>query len=188
MKYFISANVISTELLSIGIKSYDGRELYLVSKDIDSKLLTDYESIKAIFDELNTYIYNGLYWKPLEFSFRNAEELIKKHGKSRQEIAEEVYKFCANSKSGNLRDTYLYKEEAAPEFYGFNCEYDYKVFEWLFKDSYIAPIPFPMYWFDMAKYLPAIYVTRVIEKTGNTNLDEAIWLLKVFKRLEVVDQ
>jgi len=92
-----------------------------------------------------------------DFSLNNFKRLIKKYGKSNNQIKQEIFHFvCPTSVvsdyagMGSLEDgikTYLAKHP--PEFYGYYADYDWVLFCSLFGRMIDLPKGFPMYCRDL---------------------------------------
>ena len=99
------------------------------------------------------------YNPPIIFTYRNMKKLIKRYGKSNQQIKEVVYNFCSNDyhKGNNLsydeRIKYDLYNDFKPELYGYYSAYDHVVLCWLFGHMIDLPKGFPMFTNDIQQML-----------------------------------
>ena len=77
------------------------------------------------------------------FSKSELKRLIKKYGKTNDQIAKEIKSFCS------IRKITLDKPATKPVFYAYYADYDWVVFCWLFGDMMSLPDGFPMYCIDL---------------------------------------
>lgn len=82
--------------------------------------------------------------------FRYLKKLIKKHGKSNKQIAEEIKEFVYNQSD---EDKYNGTYESKPEFYAYYADYDWVAFCWLFGKMIDLPKGFPWYCRDLKQIL-----------------------------------
>jgi len=163
MKYFLDTEFIegtqkkmlyetkpTIDLISIGIVCEDGREYYAISKEFNLKEAWNREWIKdnvllPIFEELVKLEFEEDFLAFAEYSFnkKDFKTLLKKHGKSNKQIAENVREFVDLQKVSGT-----YKGEDA-EFYGYYSGYDWVIFCWLFGNMIDLPKGFPMYCKDL---------------------------------------
>lgn len=193
IKYGKTKNTI--DLISVGIVAEDGREYYAISKDFNLKeawnrfqykiiehknlpneIIKEYwireNVLKPIFDEHYIDVFGT---NMPTFNFKSFKYLINTIGKTNQEIADKIKKFCTNNRKFkdtipvNIRDTNI----KPINFYGYYADYDWVVFCWLFGKMIDLPKGFPMYCIDLkqilddkANALPNTYITNTItEKT-----------------------
>jgi hypothetical protein len=174
------------DLISIGIKAEDGREYYAISKDFnlkeawtrkDIKYEVDKCGVKVIHDYwLNTNVLTPIFWdlytreyppsvtsSVTHLSYKICKSLLKKYGKSNDQIAEEVCHFIDQRyvdvnypKKGFIYpgDTSIKKVNTTNlEFYAYYGDYDWVVFCWLFGKMLDLPKGFPMYCNDLKQIL-----------------------------------
>lgn len=192
------------DLISIGIVCEDGREYYAISKDFNLKeawnrydwkrksvsdgiagaykvyWLRD-NVLKPIYDELERIEiinYEGFidphYELNLNFNYRRLKRLIKKHGKSNEEIATDIIKFTslkAEGFDGTLNPVSVSRKPTPIEFYSYYADYDWVVFCWLFGRMIDLPNGFPMYCKDLKQESDRIYNLKKEEyaKGGGRN-------------------
>lgn len=137
--------------------------------------------LKPIYDELERIEivnYKGFtdpyYELDLNFTYSTLKRLIKKHGKSNKEIAEEIIKFTslkAEGFDGTLNPVSVSRKPTPIEFYGYYSDYDWVVFCWLFGKMIDLPKGFPMYCKDLKQDSDRIYNLKKEEysKGGGRN-------------------
>lgn len=204
MKYFLDTEFIEgfrkplfgksrhfIDLISIGIVAEDGREYYAISNEFDLKRAWNNEWIRenvlmAVWKDL--YSKEGTYaktyhWNLIEWSYKGLKNLIKWHGKTNFQIAEEVRKFCSHIDRS--------KEIPAPEFYAYFADYDWVLFCSLFGRMIDLPKGFPMYCRDLKQMMDEGNLTkewkqRVCPDPINEHnaLVDAKWNYLLFKAIE----
>lgn len=100
-----------------------------------------------------------------EFTYSHLKSLLKKHGKTKTQIAEEIHAFIYEE---YLKGTGLSYPEAFdysnpkydPEFYAYYADYDWVVFCWLFGRMIDLPKGFPKYCKDLKQLLDHIQETK----------------------------
>ena len=172
MKYFLDTefheyqpqltNINTIELISIGMVSEDGKELYLISRDFSVISAFDNEWLKEnvlrnIFNEFNQ---NG----SQKFDWIGYQEARSGKAFSNREIKEKILGFVGNDEK--------------PEFYGYYCDYDWVVFCWLFGRMIDLPRNFPMYCRDLKQSLDEAVKHRFLSENlsrghSNFNLEKA---------------
>lgn len=194
------------DLISIGIVAEDGKEYYAISKDFnlreawnrfqvneDDDYVLDKNGnevqpkiywirdnvLKPIFNELT--VMNGYDDEYSYFTYNNFKYLIKKYGKTNNQIAEEIKDFIYRDHftriSAERTQVLAYKDESSIEFYAYYADYDWVAFCWLFGKMIDLPKGFPMYCKELKQELDEtaiIYHSRVgtIKKDFNTTLNE----------------
>ena len=181
-KPLFSKGIETIELISIGIVSEDNREYYAISKDFDIKNAWNNEwlrdnVLRLIFKELMEVKGKGKHYLwdiKIEFCYKNLKWLIKKYGKSNEQIADEIFEFVnpkaesntyAWTKHLNKFRTLAYQNENL-EFYGYYSDYDWVVFCWLFGRMIDLPKVFPMMCFDLKQESDRIYNLKKEEYTN----------------------
>lgn len=174
------------DLISIGIVSLDGRELYLISKDFNLReawnrfQLKSMTNIGGIGD---TPTRKKEYWirenvlKPiynhLKKLCKNDQEFIRTHFHTYNSG------FCYNSLKALIKYYGLTNSEIAeqikdfvgpdfthgrnytkPKFYAYYADYDWVVFCWLFGKMMELPSDFPMYCIDLKQVSDEIFDKR----------------------------
>jgi len=171
-KAFMKPNRHFIDLISIGIVAEDNREYYAISKEFDiyaawNKWQTDNNGskvywlrdnvLKIIFKELyhlehsiinSAIVINGKDVSEATFNYDNFKKLIKKHGKTNEQIAEEIKEFVFFGREC----TYGY-QNYKPEFYAYYADYDWVAFCSLFGSMMQLPKSFPMYCKDLKQDL-----------------------------------
>lgn len=168
------------DLISIGIVSDDNRVYYAISNQFNLddawnhyQLDSDSDKEYPIRDTVLFQIFSELDYvhRPLPFTKGNLKKLIELYGRSKKQIAEEIIDFCNPVKIGddgrckctcgtpcpNGRigsQERCSREELlsvnTPEFYVYNCEYDWVVFYKIFGDTIMdLPEEFPLYCKDI---------------------------------------
>ena len=117
--------------------------------------------LKPIWEELslkynaNAYKFNSMslpgYAKiePLPFTLRVFKKLIKKYGKSNNQISKEIEEFVNGERDGEHKIEILGRTDNSIEFYAYYADYDWVVFCWLFGTMINLPKGFPMYCIDL---------------------------------------
>lgn len=102
-----------------------------------------------------------------KMTYNNLKELIKKHGKSNKQIANEIKSFC-----NGYGDTFqpLAKNDKNIEFYGYYSDYDHVALCWLFGKMIELPKGFPMYTIDLKQELD-----RKIEKLSTKEITDIVF-------------
>lgn len=197
------------DIISLGLVSEDNREYYAISKDFNFKeawYRYDLKNGKKVYwlrdnvlmpihYELTNNDHDLTYeeWKLIitkrengkygDRHYNTLKALIKAHGKTNKEIAEEVIEFCEDFGTiynKNKDDKYNYleltddiqnlidnegyvitKEPSKPVFYAYYADYDWVVFCWLFGLMKNLPNNFPYYCRDLKQMADEIY-----ESTG----------------------
>lgn len=187
MKYFLDTEFHeypimghpTIELISIGMVSEDGRELYLLSNqcDLDKAFTNDWLRENVL---MPIYREN----RDLPFSFSELRDVFQSNAA------------CSNAM---IRDTiveFVSNDEDEPEFYGYYADYDWVVFCWLFGRMIDLPKNFPMYCRDLKQmlddYAALVWLTakeakQLIGYPSQENehnaLADARWNLKLYKFL-----
>jgi len=170
------------DLISIGIVAEDGREYYAISKDFNLKeawsrfeLKDDYDvngdlvkNIKKVYwlrENVLKPIYYELIGKDINFhdydkffTYKSFKKLIKKHGKTNKQIAEEIKLFVVGDYNhSDLAGKSFYQAVSAknnpPKFYAYYADYDWVGFCWLFGLMMDLPKGFPMYCNDLKQLM-----------------------------------
>lgn len=186
-----SKNKPTIDLISIGIVCEDGREFYAISKDFnlkeawnryelkpkdaaegynDNYSKKDYwireNVLRPIFDELVEKYNNTMPYVSMisDFSYRNMKTLIKRYGKSNEQIAREIVGFCYEI-DGPVYHLNSHSDSVVPnniKFHAYYADYDWVVFCWLFGRMIDLPKGFPMYCVDIKQVMDE-KVTKVVE-------------------------
>lgn len=185
------------DLISIGIVDEDGREFYAISSEFNLEEAWNRYDLKVNKAFPSGPEYNRVYWirenvlKPIfygwagkdvnfheldNFTYKNFKNLLKKHGKTRAEIAKGVVNFI----TPDLETSYNTEEgESQPELYGYYADYDHVTLCWLFGKMIDLPKGFPMYTKDLKqiigdkKLLPS-------SKNAHNALEDARWNKKLY--------
>lgn len=155
MKYFFDTEFIEgfrkplfgkrshfIDLISIGIVSETGKQLYLVSNEYNYKDADDWVKENVILP---------LYISMVHGDQRNrltVENFHKVLGISNKEIAEQVAIFC-----DCFREQLYWRTNKETEFYAYYADYDWVVFCSLFGRMIDLPKGFPMYCKDLKQML-----------------------------------
>lgn len=163
------------DLISIGLVREDGKELYLLNKDMNTEnaFADDWvreNVLKGIFEELDDLFldeHDG--HPPLEFNEPNFWWLLDKYGSTRKEIKEEILKFVGKN----------------PIFYGFCVSYDHVVLCQLWGKMIDIPKGWRYYSRDLKQTADENdFDTSLIRHTKEHNaLDDAKWNLKLYRQL-----
>lgn len=195
---FKKETVPTIDMISIGIVADDGREYYAVSKDFnlneawnryDIKYVNDgqggrNQKVYWIRENVLYPIYRELYMKEtgittpdvinnLNYIFSDFKYYIEKYGKTNDQIAKEVEKFCTRTYCGT-------------DLYGYYPAYDHVVLMWLFGKMLNRPKGFPMFTNDLKQMLDqklkCIYLPAVgIQTNPNYNLESKLKEVKMYK-------
>jgi len=148
-------------LISIGIVCEDSREYYALNKECD---LNEICKDTWLWEHVITPIYiehvHGDARNYLGLNNNTIKSIFRDSGKSRQEIANEVFAFVNPiSEEGSLNDNQwnkhlnkyrvLASENRSIDFYGYHADYDWVVFCQLFGKMMDLPKGFPMYCKDL---------------------------------------
>lgn len=159
------------DLISIALVAEDGREYYAISKDFDLKAAwnkMDRDGKYWLRDNVLAPIHKDLYAMEtritkehfpnlIDFSYEGLRNLIKWHGKTNEDIKEDILDF-----TGTLQDIGG-RTDRNPEFYGYYCDYDWVVFCTLFGKMIDLPPTYPKYCRDIKQMLD-----EVAERTLDT--------------------
>lgn len=90
-----------------------------------------------------------------EFSFKSLKYLLKKYGKTNEEIAGNVRSFCSwEERYSPIEGVSVFqKKDENPEFYAYYADYDWVVFCWLFGKMMDLPEGFPKYCQDLKQIM-----------------------------------
>lgn len=141
------------ELISIGIVAENGKEYYAICNEFDLAAAWENEwlrenVLKSIHSDLMAM--EGTYTKTyhcnlVDFSLKGMGNLLKWHGKTKQEIRWDIIKFIGTEK---------------PDFYGYYCDYDWVIFCWLFGRMIDLPGNFPMFCIDLRQMMEEAGLTK----------------------------
>lgn len=111
--------------------------------------------LKALWVEL--YRKEGTYGKTyhpdlIDWNLRGLKNLIRWHGKTNKQIAQEIVKFIQEGYSVTEVSKWG-KNLGSPEFYGYYADYDWVLFCSLFGRMIDLPSGFPMYMRDLKQLL-----------------------------------
>ena len=209
MKYFMDTEFWEApntiDLISIGIKCEDGRELYNISKDFNLKKVWNDDwlkknVLKAIFNELK-FIENekrksfAVINLISEFNYKNMKYLIKIYGKTIKQIETNIRHFVYHSAlkydegaTGLDECVEEYLKNDKIEFYGYYADYDWVVFCWIFGRMINLPKGFPMYCKDLKQMMDKENIKReeirTEPATEHSALEDARWNLKLYNYLK----
>ncbi len=133
-----------------------------VLKPIYIDLISEYNS------ELNKMRRMGIGYivkKVFEFNYKSLKWLLKKYGRSRVDIANDICAFiygddCEGSGMSAIEMAMRYEisdKTKEPIFYGYYCDYDWVAFAFLFGKMINLPKGFPMYCIDLKQTLDEKY-------------------------------
>jgi len=133
--------------------------------ELEIKHLQDYNSVLYIMNQ-------DADWKTLIkeefFKFDRLKNLLKEYGKTKKQIAEDIYDFCITY------DSTKSVKENNPEFYAYYADYDWVVFCWLFGRMIDLPKGFPMYCKDLKQILDE----SAVNYSNTRKLEPSLKLLK----------
>lgn len=170
------------DLISIAMVSEDGREYYSVSKDFNLyeawnryDLVWEQSSgdmrnifpegrnrkvywirenvLKPIFEEMFRPINDSKDNDYRKFTYSNFKYMISKYGKTREQIAEEVFQFCTQDSLSIEKAKHYNISYSNINLHSYYGSYDYVVFCWLFGKMIDLPKGFPMYSKDLKQVL-----------------------------------
>lgn len=166
MKYFFDTEFIerpyTIDLISIGIISEEGKTLYLINRDCDLSMASD-------------WVRENVLSQMPEYDAENDSFFDTDNVMSRTEIAEAVLEFVDDN----------------PEFWAYYADYDWVVFCWLFGAMIDLPNHFPMYCRDLKQELDRLHINEdklnVIIPQNNVHnaLFDGIWAKKVYEYLNL---
>lgn len=156
------------DLISIGVVCEDGREYYAISKDFNLKeawnrydVLKQNTKVYWIRENVLKPIYYDWVGKDINFhevehfTYKNFKRLLKKYGKSNEQIVKEIKNFCYSDKETRnaggqfVSGTFIPNKYPNIELYGYYSAYDHVVLSWLFGNMIDLPKGFPMYTIDL---------------------------------------
>lgn len=172
------------DLISIGVVCEDGREYYAISKDFNLK-----EAWNRYDEVINKHYpsgleYNKVYWirenvlKPIyydwigkdinfheveHFTYKNFKRLLKKYGKSNEQISKEIKNFCYSDKETRniggqfVSGGFIPNKHPNIDLYGYYSAYDHVALCWLFGKMIDLPKGFPMYTIDLKQISDEVY-------------------------------
>ena len=152
MKYFFDTEFRedgkTIDLISIGIVDENNREYYAVSKEADYGKIFDDEWLRknvmlSIYKELETERQEN------PFSLKRFAALIEKHGKTREQIKNEIMDFIG--------------KDDKPMFYANHASYDWVVFCQLFGKMMDLPEKLPRYCRDLKQTFDELGLTKAWE-------------------------
>jgi len=166
MKYFLDTEFIekpnTIDLISIGIKCEDGRELHLISRD--------YEYKKA-----NQWVQDNV--------LRNLY-ISTVHGDNRNRFDVDDFQYYYGKKVCDIKNEVLDFVTGTPEFWGYYCDYDWVVFCWLFGSMIDLPKGWPMYCRDLKQSLDESGRKSIPKPEGEHNaLVDANWNEQLYRHL-----
>jgi hypothetical protein len=166
MKYFLDTEFIESpctiDLISIGIVSEDGRELYMESNEVNWGNASQW-----VWDNVvpNLKYYNET---PSGLPYKNPEG-----SHSKEQIKKSIIEFCNIEKYGK------------PEFWGYYADFDWVVFCWLFGAMIDLPECWPMYCRDIKQLCDDLGNPKLPEqgKSEHNALEDARWNQKAWNFL-----
>lgn len=191
-KSFFRKTKPTIDLISIGIVSEDDRRYYAISKDFNLREAwdrCDIKNNKKIYWIRENVLYPifsdwvQVYLTPLDdwnFTYRNFKKLLKRYGKSNNQIAEEIKEFVGfpyyYPKNSNMRNAVV---STKPTFYNYYGAYDHVVLCWLFGKMVDLPNGFPKYSVDLKQELDmklnrTNLPLRGLSTTPNKNLESKL--------------
>ena len=162
------------DLISIGMVAEDGREYYAISNEFDLKVIWHNKDpwvkdnvLKKIHAELcqkqSTYTKTHFYGLFAPFTLAGMQNLIKWHGKSNKQIANDIRHFVYSPALKDFPSVSVFYgldgsvdcwlEENSIEFYGYYADYDWVLFCSLFGRMMDLPKGFPMYCKDLKQMM-----------------------------------
>lgn len=183
--------------------AFKGKKEYWIRDNVLKSIYTELEK-----KEIDNYkgFTDPYYELELDFTYKVFKRLIKKYGKTKKQIAEEVYKFIypkfnynkgekylgtINKFDNNFVNDYWVKDiYINPQFYGYYADYDWVVFCWLFGRMIDLPKGFPKYCIDLKQLLDDKVSNMEFRKQksgdvndyeivkGSTNLQQFLDLVK----------
>ena len=145
--------------------AFKGKKEYWIRDNVLKSIYTELEK-----KEIDNYkgFTDPYYELDLNFTYSTLKRLIKKHGKSNEEIATDIIKFTslrAEGFDGTLNPISVSRKPTPIEFYGYYADYDWVVFCWLFGLMIDLPEGFPMYCKDLKQESDRIYNLKKEEYT-----------------------
>lgn len=165
------------ELISIGMVDDTGREYYAISNEFNIREAWERYDIKVeqmsgdarnIFPEGRKYkdywlrenvlkpiYYDLMFDGPTRtdeyFTYKTMKRLIKKYGKSRKQIAEDIKEFVGSEET--VSNWHEVIKTNPPKLYGYFSSFDHVCLAWLFGKMIDLPAGFPMYTIDLKQML-----------------------------------
>ena len=179
MKIFFDTEFLedgkTIDLISIGLVREDGKELYLINKDMNvRKAIKDVwvreNVMKGIFSEMVLMRDRFLQDNERGFSERNFKNLLYYCGQSKVEIAESIIHFVGKF----------------PVFYGYCADYDWVVLMQLYGKMIDKPSDWRFYCRDLRQTADEIsFDTSLLMQVNEHNaLDDARWNFLLFKQMK----
>jgi hypothetical protein len=193
-EYWLRDNVLKGIFKELSLKEYEPTNKYG-------------KTVESTFGKLaNEIIDKGI--ELGSFTYKNFKRLIKKHGKTNDQIAEEIKEFIAYTQESELSPQYFSHPNfkfSDVKFYGYYSAYDWVVFCWLFGRMIELPKGFPMYCNDLKQMLDKIYpdgMFQIVDETdkrkikdhpkypkevnAHNALDDAIWNKKLYEFINTI--
>lgn len=182
--YFVDTEFIddgkTIDLISIGIVSEDGRELYLQSCEFDPKKASQWVK-DNVFCYLRHCPYKGSYDLARMLSqHRHGQCIDQQRGylhrcswRTRKQIRNEIKAFCDPEQYGK------------PELWGYYSAYDHVVFCQLFGTMEDLPKGFPMLTYDLRQLLDMKGMQDVYQPEDSIHnaLEDARWIKDTWERV-----
>jgi len=186
------------ELISIGIVSEDGRDYYAINKEMDVKKAWNAHDVKRVrigdncFGNIKEYWVRDNVLKPLhlemcknestyakthfhslfsDFTKKSLQRLIKWQGKTKKQIAYEIFRFIHADIIKKYDDklehaeyivesAYSQHKEKDHEFFAYFGSYDWVVLCTIFGRMIDLPTGFPMYVMDLKQIMDEKGLTK----------------------------
>jgi hypothetical protein len=193
MRYWFDTEFIedgkTIDLISIGIVAEDGRELYLCNKECDFCKAGDWVWENVLYP---IGIYSVDLPNPSDPSTSPKERETYLAMRSRQQIRDEVLKFCGGhlSESGSFE---LMPGTSKPEFWAYYADYDWVVFCQLFGTMMDLPDGFPMYCRDIKQEVDRLGLNNMDlpapegQESEHHALHDARWTKRAWEHLQYLD-
>jgi hypothetical protein len=173
MRYYLDTEFIefpnTIQLISIGIKSEDGREYYSVSSAYEFD-----KASKWVIDNVIIPIYKEQSSKEMKSLGVDITNFHKYVGKDLSQIKEDILAFVG----------FPDYPKGEPEFWTYYGAYDWVVFCWIFGRMIDLPKGFPMYSNDLKQLSESLGGVNMKSPDGEHNaLVDAVWNEKYHKKL-----
>lgn len=184
-KYFLDTEFIENgktiDLISIGIVTDNGRELYLQNSECAFGYASDWVW-RNVYPHLKHFDMRGqrscspvreTYDSGLGFRTKTVCYETSCPWLTRREIGDAVLAFCDQSKYGK------------PEFWGYFCDYDWVAFCQLFGTMIQLPKGYPMHCKDIKQWADQLGDIRIpaANASNHNALDDAKWVRSAYNYL-----
>ena len=197
MKYFIDTEFKekpnTIDLISLGIVDENGKEFYVLNKDVNLKEIWKDDWLKENV-LLPIYIehVHGDMRNRCQFTYRTMKMIFKKAGKAKNEMRVAILQFLIDMdyRFLSVDETKHYLEQKNIEFYGYYADYDWVVFCWIFGRMIDLPKGMPMYCKDLKQIMDELNLDKDWKRKNcpdpkgeHSALVDAKWNLQLYNSM-----